>query len=108
MAFALLMWFYPTFYGFYVQPDPLGSGERHQSKSQLHWFEDYEMAFEPDTARRDNSVKSIRILSYMPSSRFGVGMVMALGFALLINSLRKGRGLFRFVIFPAGLPPPLR
>ena len=26
-------------------------------------------------------------------------MVMALGFALLINSLRKGRGLFRLVYF---------
>lgn len=99
MAFALLMWFYPTFYGFYASLTRWNPVSATNPSPNYIGMKNYEMAFEPDTARREDLVKSIQNSFVYAIFTVGVGMVMALGFALLINSLRKGRGLFRLVYF---------
>jgi len=99
LAFAIMMWFYPTFYGFYASFTRWNPVSGTNPNPNYIGLKNYEMAFEPDTARREDLVKAIQNSFVYAIFTVGVGTPVALVFALLINSLRKGRSFFRLVYF---------
>jgi ABC-type sugar transport system permease subunit len=99
IIFTLAMWFYPTFYGFYASLTRWTPISVQDNRPRFIGLRNYEKAFEPDSARRDDLEKAFANSFKYAAFYVGVGTPIALAFAILINSLRKGRGFFRLLFF---------
>lgn len=99
LVFMLVMWFYPTFYGFYASLTRWTPISMQNSTPQFIGLRNYQKVFEPDSARRDDLEKAFANSFKYAAFFVGVGTPLALGSAILINSLRKGRGFFRLIYF---------
>jgi ABC-type sugar transport system permease subunit len=99
LVFMLVMWFYPTFYGFYASLTRWTPISVDHPSPQFIGFQNYQKAFEPNSARSDDLEKAFANSFKYAAFHVGVGTPIALGFAILMNSMRRGRGFFRLVYF---------